>query len=51
MLDIRAIVVFGESMVDAVHAAAVPAHVGNELLSPADGAAFHDCPVSVSFPP
>ena len=47
MLDIRALVVLGQSMVDAVNAAAVSANVGDEFFRPADGAAFHDCPVIV----
>ena len=49
-MDIRALVVFGQSMVDAVNAAAVSASVGDEFFRPADGAAFHDCPVIVACP-
>ena len=50
MLDVGALVVFGESVVDAVDAAAVPAYVGDELFRPADGAAFHDSPVIDCLP-
>ncbi len=50
MLDVGAFVVFGESVVDAVCAAAVSAYVGDEFFSPADGAAFHDCPLIVFLP-
>ena len=51
MLDVGAFVVLGESVVDAVNAAAVSAYVGDEFFCPAYGAAFHDCPVIVCFPP
>ena len=50
MLDVRAFVVFGKSVVDAVYAAAISAHVGDEFFRPADGAAFHDCPVTGCSP-
>jgi len=50
LLDVGALMVFGESVVDAVDAAAVSAHVGDEFFRPADGAAFHDCPVIVCLP-
>lgn len=50
MLDVGTFVVFGESMVDAVNAAAVSAYVGDEFFRPAYGAAFHDCPVIVCSP-
>ena len=50
MLDVGAFVVFGESMEDAVDAAAVSAYVGDEFFCPADGAAFHDCSVIVCLP-
>ncbi len=50
LANVRAFVVFGESVVDAVYAAAVSAHVGDEFFRPADGAAFHDCPVIVCLP-
>ena len=50
MLDVWAFVVFGESVVDAVCAAAVSAYVGDEFFRPADGAAFHDCPLIVFLP-
>ena len=50
MLDVWAFVVFGESVVDAVYAAAVSAYVGDEFFRPADSAAFHDCPVIVCLP-
>ncbi len=50
MLDVGALVVFGESVVDAVDAVAVSAYVGDEFFRPADGAAFHDCPVIVCLP-
>ncbi len=50
LLDVGAFVVFGESVVDAVDAAAVSADVGDEFFRPADGAAFHDCPVIVCLP-
>ena len=47
MLDIRAFVVLWQSVVDAVYAAAVSAHVGDEFFLPADGAAFHERRVSI----
>ena len=50
MLDVGALVVFGESVVDAVDAAAVSAYIGDEFFRPADGAAFHDCPVTGRLP-
>ena len=50
LLDVRALVVFGESVVDAVDAVAVSAYIGDEFFRPADGAAFHDCPVIVRVP-
>jgi hypothetical protein len=49
LLDVGAFMVFGESMEDAMDAAAVSAYVGDEFFRPADGAAFHDCPVIVYF--
>ncbi len=49
MLDVGALMVFGESVEDAVDAAAVSAYVGDEFFRSADGAAFHDCPVMVCF--
>ncbi len=42
MLDVGALMVFRESVVDAVDAAAISAYVGDEFFRPADGAAFHD---------
>jgi len=39
LLDVGALVVFGESVVDAVDAVAVSAYVGDEFFR---GAAFHD---------
>jgi len=42
LLDVGALMVFGESVVDAVDAVAVSAYVGDEFFRPADGAAFHD---------
>jgi hypothetical protein len=50
LLDVRAFVVFRESMEDAMDAAAVSAYVGDEFFRPADGAAFHDCRVIVCLP-
>jgi len=50
LLEVGAFVVFGESVVDAVDAATVSAYVGDEFFRPADGAAFHDCPVIVCLP-
>ncbi len=41
MLDVRAVVVFGEPVVDAVHPAAVSAGIGDEFFGPADCAVFH----------
>ena len=46
-MDIRAFVVFGQSMVDAMNAAAVSASVGDEFFRPADGAAFHEGRVNI----
>lgn len=51
MLDVGAFVVFGESMIDAVDAAAVSANVGDEFFRPADGAAFHERRVSICWCP
>ena len=50
MLDVGALVVFGESVVNAVDAVAVSAYIGDEFFRPADGAALHDCPVIVCLP-
>jgi len=50
LLEVGAFVVFGESVVDAVDAATVSAYVGDEFFRPADGTAFHDCPVIVCLP-
>ena len=50
MLNVWTFVVFGESVVYAMCAAAVSAYVGDEFFRPADGAAFHECPVTVLLP-
>ena len=50
LLDIGAFMVFRQPMIYAVHPAAVSAHVRDEFFRPADGAAFHDCPVIVCLP-
>ena len=50
LLDVGALMVFRESVVNAVDAVAVSAYVGDEFFRPADGAAFHDCPVIVCLP-
>ena len=49
LLYVRALVVFGESVIDAVNAATVAADVGDELFCSADCASFQVLPCLQGF--